>query len=392
MIQTIVIGSGIYGYTAACAAKLRGDTVQLITQDLPKSHSYDEKGYLFGAWSRHAVGHDIISGKNHLQESLRTCSARTLRTLLAGMGVALTTNTAGQCSISGNTSQDMAEAFSSWADRLGVSVIHEPIKKIEYGIKEFVVQLERGKTEKSHRLIVATSPLEDNAPCTAFIRAMGHTLTAAPPLPRPLSTTQNLEKPCRVKGRIVLWSSTGKKITHTDGEILFSGTTIDGPAVRRITPFVHKEDDSLTIDFLPQLDEGEVKKALNREIEQGGHKTYAELLACFIPPALIPSCENHLHARGCTSSVPNLRKKERREILFTLKQFPCIPESTGPSREPSWVVDIHDRHEKTGESTRCEGLFFAGPCLGIQLHESIAVHVHIATAYTTGITPVSEDE
>lgn len=207
-----------------------------------------------------------------------------------------------------------------------------------------------------------------------FAKTFGHTIVEPfPSLVQLLSDEAHLKEASGVKidARVELFVE-GKRLMHTQGDVLFTNYGLSGSAILDISryaslAFKQEEEVFVVLDMFPSLEKEALQSLLQKRLAYAKNKSLTLWLEGIIPKKLaffvIHTCKfEHL------KDASMLGAKEIKKLLFTLKaQRLRINGTKGfESAEVSaGGVDVREIDEKTLMSQKVKNLYFCGEVLDI---------------------------
>lgn len=182
--------------------------------------------------------------------------------------------------------------------------------------------------------------------------------------------------------------ASGSVLYKRTGPFVFTHKGLSGPAVFALQSMAAYEAFSQTrplllrVDFFPDEERGDLKKRLQKAIEQNGKKSAKNLLDMFLPKSL---CGVLLQSCGVSGLAVSgsLTKTEREKIVDVLKDFTL--HVTGVCGGEEFVtaggIDLKEINSATMESRICPGLYFAGEILDV---DGFTGGFNLQAAWATG--------
>lgn len=187
------------------------------------------------------------------------------------------------------------------------------------------------------------------------------------------------------------------KVLYKDfGEMMFRDNCIDGPiTISASSHVVDRLEEQLIahIDLKPSLDYQKLEQRILRDTKENNKYTIKEELSSLLPIQLIDAFANRvIHNIDdnidinsfYTKSISNLNKKERNEIIHTLKDYTY--EIIDTKDFDSAIVtrggiDIKEIDSKTMQSKKIKDLYFAGEVLDV---DALTGGFNLSIAFITG--------
>ena len=186
------------------------------------------------------------------------------------------------------------------------------------------------------------------------------------------------------------------KVIYDDfGEMLFTHFGISGPTIlsssahiiryKNINELLKQGKIILKIDLKPALSNEKLDLRILRDFEKEKNKLFRNSLDELLPQKLIDPVI-HLSGINPNKKVNEISKKERMQLLKTLKEF-CITISGFRPVEEAIItaggVNIKEINPKTMESKLINNLYFAGEIIDVDAYTG---GFNLQIAYSTGVT------
>ncbi len=186
------------------------------------------------------------------------------------------------------------------------------------------------------------------------------------------------------------------KVIYDDfGEMLFTHFGISGPTIlsssahiiryKNINELLKQGKIILKIDLKPALSNEKLDARILRDFEKEKNKLFRNSLDELLPQKLIDPVI-HLSGINPNKKVNEISKKERMQLLKTLKEF-CITISGFRPVEEAIItaggVNIKEINPKTMESKLINNLYFAGEIIDVDAYTG---GFNLQIAYSTGVT------
>lgn len=176
-----------------------------------------------------------------------------------------------------------------------------------------------------------------------------------------------------VKTQTRLHLTRGDEVIRTEeGELLFTSYGLSGPAILLLSSNVALEQArgnalQIAVDFFPEMKYFELKEFLEKKLLDMAHLNIEHLLEMFLPNRLISVL---LKCTGiCADKLAKeITKKERQKILEFLKDLRLDvvkPYLWEQAQVTAGGVSCKEVDERTLESKKAKGLYFAGEILDI---------------------------
>jgi len=222
-------------------------------------------------------------------------------------------------------------------------------------------------------------------------KAVGHTIIPVQPSLVPLETKGGISKELSgldLRNTHVTVFTDNKKTGEDFGEMSFKDYGVTGPIILTlsrdiVTSLKEKKNVFLEIDLKPALNEVKLDNRLLRDFEKYGKETFRTVLNKLMPMKLIPVCIKQTQIPE-SKLCNQINGKERKRLLEWLKQFKI--EVTGFRTFKEAIVtaggiNTNEVNQKTLESKKIKGLFFAGEVLDL---DGITGGYNLQIAFSTG--------
>lgn len=382
--MTTIIGAGAAGLMAAVAASTGGHSVRVFEKmDRPGIKLALSGG---GRCNLSNTG-DLLAGlygTNFLRPGLSNLDNPHLRQILASLGVETVADEWGRLYPQKMSGRELAEHLHTWLSQRGVSFhFNSPLTGINIKAGTLVSLKIGGKEIECPQAIVAcggnTFPnTGSDGRVAAILAQAGHNITPLLPALTPIKTRE--EWPTKLKGISLRAGTTitgdGKKLEHTQGDILFTHFGLSGPGVLDVSHAAAKalhqgQKVHICLDLLPQLGEKEIVASLEKQ----RRRTLANALASLLPQQLAQKVGNDQYIKGLApttlAKIARELKETRLEIVEVLGKNYAMVTQGG--------VSLREVNPRTMESRRIQGLYIAGEILdyhgrtgGYNLHAALA--------------------
>jgi predicted Rossmann fold flavoprotein len=301
--------------------------------------------------------------------------------------------------------QEVAGALVRWAKKNRVTIRCHAVatRLIEDNHRISAVEvLHNGRlqTLSARAFIVATGGLSypaTGATGDGFRMAAetGHTITplrpslvaltvAHPSLPEPV-TLRNVSVALRVDGSLV---------DEEFGEMIFSGATVDGPVVLRLSQRAvdalrNHQKVEIQLNCKPALRAQQIQARLQRERAEFPELPVAALLRKWLPQPLVPPFMSKIGWRP-TKKAAQLDTGEIAQMVATLQSWTMNVSGYGGYERAvvtAGGVSMKDIDTKTMRSRKIDNLFFAGEVLDLNADTGgYNLQIAFSTGYLAGKT------
>ena len=397
-MKVAVIGGGPAGIMASASASLLGADVLLIEQNsyLGKKMGITGKGRcnITNACDiRDFIANIPVNGK-FMHSAFYAFSNEDMIDLLHRYGVETKIERGNRVFPVTDKAKTVVDALKAYAKDSGVRAIQDKVLSVKKAGNEFVLNLEKRKTIKADKVIIATGGASYTA-CGStgdgykFARDLGHTIVTPMPSLVPLTTSGNTAKSLMglsLKNiSIKITDTNGKKLYEDFGEMLFTHFGVSGPVI--LSASSHLRDFSkkyiLSIDLKPALDTDALDKRILRDFSKELNRDFINSLDELLPKKMIPVVVA-LSGIPERKKVRDITKSERLNLVNLLKNFTLEINGTRPINEAiitSGGVSVKEINPKTMESKLVPGLYFAGEVIDVDAYTG---GFNLQIAYSTG--------
>jgi predicted Rossmann fold flavoprotein len=403
----VVIGGGPAGLLAAGKAAFDGASVLL----LEKKKAPGSKLLITGNGrcnitnnsQRIQFQHKVLAGADFLEMPLKLFSPNKFMIFLEGLGIPFNIEKDNTVFPKKNSAVAVRDALRNWTIKCGVDIkthseVTDIINKDSIISSVKYINNDKNITVNCKSAIIATGGLSypetgSNGDGYQFAEKFGHSLITpmASLVPIALGNRKNMEPLQGVAlkdARLYLWSK-GKKIDDKAGDILFTHFGISGPTVLDISRSVSslikdKKEAILTLDFIPQIDEGILDKELVKLLESNGKKSLITTLKEYVnikvaEYLVINICKLDKEFKSAEVTVPI-----RKTIRAALKRLELPLKGTLPIDKATVTaggINTDEINPNTMESYIVSGLYFAGEVMNI---DAYCGGFNLQIAYSTG--------
>lgn len=422
MKKVCVIGGGAAGLMAAYAAAKNGHQVFLIE----KNEKLGKKIYITGKGRCNFTNDvapdefllNVVRGEKFLKGCIYSFSPQKVMDFFESYGLLIKTERGNRVFPASDHASDVTKTLEKACKSVGVIIkLNEKVEKIiatsNIGIMSdintttgtgIMPRIEMIKTDKNTYecdvCIVATGGV--SYPSTGstgeghqFAQNFNHKIVELKPALCGLNLQETFHKELQglsLKNVALTAKIGGKTIYNGFGEALFTHFGISGPLVLSLSSKINRlslKDISLFLDFKPAIDEQTLDKRLLRDFEKYKNKKIVNALVELLPSKLIPVVLRKTNVLE-EKNVNSLTKKERLDLVATLKAFPMKIASLRGFEEAivtSGGVELSEINPKTMESKKIQGLKFCGEVLDVDAFTGgFNMQIAFSTGYVAGNT------
>lgn len=259
-------------------------------------------------------------------------------------------------------------------EKIGVRVVSgfevESIRKKDGG---FLIKSYKTESAFADKVIISTggkaSPfLGSNGSGYKLCENFGHKTTKLYPSLVQIKTETAIVKSLKgIKLDAYVSVKSGKKETHSLGEVLFTDYGLSGPAVFNVSGFCAQNPDSLiTLDLLPEIDRKELFELLKKR------RTAARNLETYfigmVNKKVGMAVMKYANVLPYARTADTISDEEVKRLCDALKGFSlkaCGTMSWNNAQVTAGGIITDDINPKTMESKLCKGLYITGELLDI---------------------------
>jgi len=324
-----------------------------------------------------------------LRHSLYELSSNGVREFFRSRGLADTVEPDGCVFPAANRAEDIRDLLLAEAQRRDIQFQYRSrVRDLVAEGAGFRLDLEEGLIHAA-RVILATGGLSwpqtgSRGDGYRFAARLGHTIIPPKPSLVPLVTRESW--PGELAGialaDVRIHATAGGRRLATGGNLLFTQHGIGGPAAQDLSRLLAEDlggEDAaveIAIDVLSGMDEAQLDRLLQQELQTQPRKTTAGVVAGLVPRQFARMV---CRLAPCDGDRPagQLAAGKRRRLVALLKRLPLCVTATEPIAKATVTHGGVSRDEidpRTMESKVCPGLFLAGevidadgPCGGYNL-------------------------
>lgn len=393
MIDVGIIGAGPAGLMAAIYAAVAGAKTTIF-----ETHANAGRKLLVTGGGRCNLTHAATieqlirafgKGGRFLRHSFHTLDPESVQAFFADRGLPSRIEPDGCVFPATDCAADVRAVLLREAQQLGVRLLyHNQITSVVAENDGFTIGTRQG-THSSRRLIIATGGVSwpqtgSTGDGYRFASALGHTIVSPKPSLVPLITREKW--PATLAGislaNVKAWMAAEGRKKAVSGALVFTQDGVGGPVALDLSrtladPLAANTGGiGIRIDLVPENNEADLDKRIQRQLAAHPKKTVANIVAEFVPHRLastlcvLAGCDDVLEAG-------QLRREGRMGIVGLLKGLPLRVTGTRPIAEATVTrggISTEEIAPRTLESRICRGLYLAGevidvdgPCGGYSL-------------------------
>lgn len=387
--DVLVIGAGTSGLMAAISAAEHGATVGVIEKNKFAGRKLLVTGNGRCNVTNNRDKEEIIAhipgNGRFLYSAFYQYDNYDIMNFFRSKGIALKEEDHGRMFPTTDKSRTIVNALVSILEDLNVDLhTDSPVDTVLYEDNQAVgVLLKNGKTIHGSRVIISTGGKAmprtgSTGDGYAWAEKAGHTIKDLYPTEVPITSNEPFIQDRVLQGlslrdiNMSVLNKKNKAVVSHRMDMIFTHLGVSGPAVLRCSMFVlqtMKRDKTgkatLTIDSLPDLSKGELKRKLERLIKQDGDKSMKNALKPFGPERYLLFGLERL-AIDSDRPYKTVTPKEVEGIVAFLKDFHFDVHGSLPI-EKAFVTGggVHTKevNPKTMESKLMKHLYFTGEIL-----------------------------
>lgn len=330
-------------------------------------------------------------GRNFLKHAFYEFPPWQVMEWFSAHGVPLKTEPDQRVFPKSDRSEDIVAVFEQIFQKYNVEIFFgTTVTKVSRRNQQFILDVPGRAPLIADRLIIATGGQPDaKSGGYAFAEDLGHTIT---PLAPSLTSFTARELWIKTLAGVSFPSARlrlkGTKDHEFTGPFVFTHQGVTGPAVFALSSLAAYEVLSpekparLLIDLLPDREEAALLRQLRESIAAHPKKTFANILASFIPRSVAETACRALDIQ--TEKIgAEISKKDLNKSLSWLKGVPLtvIGRAAGEEFVTAGGVSLKEVDGKTMQSKICPGLFFAGEALDV---DAFTGGFNLQAAWATG--------
>ncbi|AKM82579.1 TPA: NAD(P)/FAD-dependent oxidoreductase [Candidatus Berkelbacteria bacterium] len=385
IFDVAIIGGGPAGMMAAItAAEKKNNSSELSVVLLEKNDSLGKKILATGNGRCNLTNRFAEKSRYHggdqqfISNVLSSFDQFKTMQFFEELGIVLKEEDNGRIFPRTNQAQTIIDALNHRLQEDKVNVrLNSIVKRISKNSGNFEITLNDGTVINSKKVVItaggkSSSQFGSTGDGYYWAENLGHKTTETYPALVPLETVEDWPKELsglRLEGRTFVTDG-DKIISEKNGDILFTHFGLSAPSVMahagRIAPFFNHKL-TIHLDIFLDLSEKDLDSTLIKIFESSGKKELKNALSGILPNNLSPVVLRLLEIRA-EKKTAEISKEDRLKIVKFLKDIPLEIKQTRPFKEAqvtSGGVALDDINEKTLESKKTKGLYFAGEILDV---------------------------
>lgn len=403
MTDTIIIGAGAAGCTAAIFAARWGKSVLLFEKNdhIGRKLRITGKGRCNVTNNSPVREHmeNIPVNSRFMYSSFSMFGAEETMGFFEELGVPLKTERGNRVFPVSDNAEDIVNGLDREMKKLGVKIIRKRVGSliIEDGV---CIGVRAGGEEyRSQSVLVACGGKSySNTGSTGdgytLARQAGHTVTELKPSLVPIVSP---DKFCGELMGLSLRNVTlklydGEKAIYSEmGEMLFTHFGLSGPLVLSASSHIREMKPNrykAVIDLKPALSTEQLDARIQRDFAENLNRDFSNGIRKLLPAKLIPVIVR-LSGISPECKINSITKEERRHFGELIKAFPVRISDFRPIDEAiitSGGVSVKEINPKTMESKLTGSLFFAGEVIDVDAYTGgFNLQIAFSTAYSAAM-------
>lgn len=403
MTDTIIIGGGAAGCTAAIFAARFGKSVLLFEKNanIGRKLRITGKGRCNVTNNSPTSEHmeNIPVNSRFMYSSFSVFGAEETMAFFEELGVPLKTERGNRVFPVSDKAEDVVSAIDGELERLGVKIVRKAVKSLIIEDGRCTGVIAGGREYRSGSVLVACGGMSYPATGSTgdgyiLAKQAGHTVTELKPSLVPLVSP---DKFCgELMGlslrNVTLKLMDGEKAIYSEmGEMLFTHFGISGPLALSASSHIRKMQSNrykAVIDLKPALTAEQLDARIKRDFADNLNRDFINGIRKLLPAKLIPVMVR-LSGIAAERKINGITKEERLRFGELMKAFPVRISGFRPIDEAiitSGGVSVKEIDPKTMESKLTEGLFFAGEVIDVDAYTGgFNLQIAFSTAYSAAM-------
>ena len=411
MVDVCIVGGGAAGMMCAITAARKGLSVVVAE----KNEKTGKKLYITGkgrcnitnACDENELRANVVTNPKFLYGAFHDFLPQDCVSFFNGLGLKTKTERGNRVFPASDKSSDVIKALNDELKRLGIRVLLNSkvndliLHESEEHKSCAGVVLENGEKIMSRNTVIATGGC--SYPSTGsdgdgygFARKAELEVTELSPGLVPMCVKESCVK--QMQGlslkniSVSFFKTPGGKVLYKDfGEMIFTHFGISGPVILSAASVlgdsIKKGGMFLEIDLKPALTHEQMDKRLIRELENGGKKSFKNVLKNLLPASAVPVFAQLVTDKS-EKNCNEISKKERDILRRNLKCFRLTITGLRGMDEAIITrggVSVKEIDPKTMGSKKVKGLFFIGEIIDTDaLTGGFNLHIAWSTAVRCG--------
>lgn len=403
MTDTIIVGAGAAGCTAAVFAARYGKSVLLLepNEKIGRKLRITGKGRCNVTNNSPVEEHmkNIPVNNRFMYSAFSMFSAEDTMNFFEELGVPLKTERGNRVFPVSDKAEDIVGSLEKELKKLGVKIIHKHVESLIIENNAVCGVKAQGKEYRSNSVLIACGG--KSYPLTGstgdgyrLAESAGHTVTELKPSLVPIVSE---DKFCAELMGLSLRNVTlklydGEKVIYSElGEMLFTHFGVSGPLVLSASSHIRnmqKNRFKFVIDLKPALSPEQLDSRIQRDFAENLNRDFINGIRKLLPAKLIPVIIK-LSGISPERKVNSITKDERRKFGELIKNFPVRVSGFRPIDEAiitSGGISVREINPKTMESKIVKNLFFAGEIIDVDAYTGgFNLQIAFSTAYSAAL-------
>lgn len=403
MTDTIIIGGGAAGCTAAVFAARFGKSVLLFEKNanIGRKLRITGKGRCNVTNNSPARVHmeNIPVNSRFMYSAFSMFGAEDTMNFFEELGVPLKTERGNRVFPVSDKAEDIVSALDSELKRLGVKIVRKAVDSLILEDGRCVGVTADGREYRSGSVLIACGGMSYPATGSAgdgykLAKQAGHTITELKPSLVPLVSS---DKFCGELMGLSLRNVTlklmyGDKLIYSEmGEMLFTHFGISGPLALSASSHIREVQGGrykAVIDLKPALAPDQLDARIRRDFNENLNRDFINGIRRLLPAKLIPVMVKK-SGIAADRKINSITKEERLRFGELMKAFTVRISDFRPIDEAiitSGGVSVKEINPKTMESKLTDGLFFAGEVIDVDAYTGgFNLQIAFSTAYSASV-------
>ncbi|MDE6789233.1 MAG: NAD(P)/FAD-dependent oxidoreductase [Ruminococcus sp.] len=403
MTDTIIVGAGAAGCTAAIFAARYGKSVLLFepNEKIGRKLRITGKGRCNVTNNSPVEEHmkNIPVNNRFMYSAFSMFSAEDTMNFFEELGVPLKTERGNRVFPVSDKAEDIVGSLENELKKLDVKIIHKRVESLIIENGAVCGVKAQGREYKSSSVLIACGG--KSYPLTGstgdgyrLAESAGHTVTELKPSLVPIVSE---DKFCAELMGLSLRNVTlklydGEKVIYSElGEMLFTHFGVSGPLVLSASSHIRnmqKNRFKFVIDLKPALSPEQLDARIQRDFAENLNRDFINGIRKLLPAKLIPVIVR-LSGISPERKINSITKDERRKFGELIKNFPVRVSGFHPIDEAiitSGGISVREINPKTMESKLVKNLFFAGEVIDVDAYTGgFNLQIAFSTAYSAAL-------
>lgn len=403
MTDTIIVGAGAAGCTAAVFAARYGKSVLLFepNEKIGRKLRITGKGRCNVTNNSPVEEHmkNIPVNNRFMYSAFSMFSAEDTMNFFEELGVPLKTERGNRVFPVSDKAEDIVGSLENELKKLDVKIIHKRVESLIIENGAVCGVKAQGREYRSNSVLIACGG--KSYPLTGstgdgyrLVESAGHTVTELKPSLVPIVSE---DKFCAELMGLSLRNITlklydGEKVIYSElGEMLFTHFGVSGPLVLSASSHIRnmqKNRFKFVIDLKPALSSEQLDARIQRDFAENLNRDFINGIRKLLPAKLIPVIVR-LSGISPERKINSITKDERRKFGELIKNFPVRVSGFRPIDEAiitSGGISVREINPKTMESKLVKNLFFAGEVIDVDAYTGgFNLQIAFSTAYSAAL-------